>query len=1075
MASASEYFRVIQDRVGSEDDVDFLHVNKGDIVRLVKKGDSVITVEKNGKTGKLPLEILEAYTPDQQQLPNQNQQEEVSPNKLTETNQHSVFVETQIEQSTKQIANNQKTILVPLVTQQKAFSSQISTLQTSLNDLLVQINSQSTDEDQDDEDDELNVNIEQAIAKEYPFLEKKEQKQEKEQKSEEKQNNLTNYPLKTPRQPDQQQIQTDLTSTFNIYNVQSKHELTKEQEISQNQDAWSQPGDISEQNNAIVPLEMPEFDDFEVVKKLFGGSIGKTFLVLLKTTGVLYVMKRVKYMDEKDKKQAGMEVAQMKRLASRFTVRLMWTFVDHSSLYIITEYYSGSDLRKVIAELQELPDEEKVARIWEIFAQIILAVDYIHSHGVIHRNIKPENIFIMADGSARLGDYGIVKDLSVMDDMTIAGTKLYMAAETWQTQSVDFTSDIYSSGVVLYELITKRHPFDATTEEEMIEKVTNGDVDELPDWLPAQMKELVLEMLGPDPKARPTTKTILQIEIIKQITQQYEEKLIQKKTREQKLQQQRNEHNATVLSPLTPVSLEQLYILQDEIDQMEESHQISPELIAQLTDSLRIIRSVQTGDQNQISEDMLEIVNEIIENIAQIFPLLIKSIDDDIEYITTSINSGLVIELVDLLRRIDSEEITIQIVEIIKKICQRGTIEQNQLVFEMKAIHSLVPKLENENLDQIDENIESWILTESILNIFIFIVEKGWKNTKQLINQQQTLQQLMQSLNKDPFQSTQTSSAEIFISRQPNQQQSSQSQSEIISSQLQQLLLIPHPYIQQLEDEVVIQSVIENVIVTACNRHSADLLEQIIQQQSQQQQQINVNVKLSCKLLDLIYIEGAKIPSDVQSLVFNHLCEQLKQGNAADQQQALEAISYLVVNQENHDTIVEANILDASLEIFNNPEASKTIVSETNFIETQLKLLNSLPANRIKIKEWHLSPIKTISLNLPNEFMKLLITKSVLKEMANMIDSEYEAVRKTSMIIIQTIIAAGGLNLKIGQQHPFLQQLTDDGSVDRFIVLFLDQSREKQLQQQLNAEISKILVRLFKSIPMPAEINEEII
>lgn len=74
---------------------------------------------------------------------------------------------------------------------------------------------------------------------------------------------------------------------------------------------------------------------------------------------------------------------------------------------------------------------------------------------------------------------------------------------------------------------------------------------------------------------------------------------------------------------------------------------------------------------------MLEIVNEIIENIAQIFPLLIKSIDDDIEYITTSINSGLVIELVDLLRRIDSEEITIQIVEIIKKICQRGTIEQN--------------------------------------------------------------------------------------------------------------------------------------------------------------------------------------------------------------------------------------------------------------------------------------------------------------------------------------------------------------------------------------------------------------
>ncbi|KAA6375145.1 MAG: hypothetical protein EZS28_029327 [Streblomastix strix] len=80
---------------------------------------------------------------------------------------------------------------------------------------------------------------------------------------------------------------------------------------------------------------MPKFEDYEVVKKLFGGATGKTFLDKLKKTGVVYVMKRIDYLEEQDKKRADEEVEQMKKLDSRFTVKLICTFQDRMELCLI--------------------------------------------------------------------------------------------------------------------------------------------------------------------------------------------------------------------------------------------------------------------------------------------------------------------------------------------------------------------------------------------------------------------------------------------------------------------------------------------------------------------------------------------------------------------------------------------------------------------------------------------------------------------------------------------------------------------------------------------------------------------
>ncbi|KAA6398128.1 MAG: putative MAP kinase kinase family domain protein [Streblomastix strix] len=224
---------------------------------------------------------------------------------------------------------------------------------------------------------------------------------------------------------------TEYTANLNLPNLIIQTKPSSSSSDTQDQDILSQcstaqqsMGIDSTASSLISDLiDEPIYDDFIIVKKLFGGVMGKTYLVRLKSTGKLYVMKRVDYLDEKDKKNADDEVELMRRLTSRFTVRLIWTFTYQTDLYLITEYCERGDLRKVIKELQQLPEKERIEHVWAIFSHVILALNFIHSKGVIHRDIKPENIFIMKDGSARLGDFGLSKQLLEDGYQTVAGTR----------------------------------------------------------------------------------------------------------------------------------------------------------------------------------------------------------------------------------------------------------------------------------------------------------------------------------------------------------------------------------------------------------------------------------------------------------------------------------------------------------------------------------------------------------------------------------------------------------------------------------------------------------------------------
>ena len=128
--------------------------------------------------------------------------------------------------------------------------------------------------------------------------------------------------------------------------------------------------------------------------------------------------------------------------------------------YIVMEYVDGVTLRHMLNNGPRILPE----RALEVIAGVLAALDYAHRHGIVHRDIKPANIMINAHGDAKVMDFGIARAMSdaatsVTATSAVMGTAQYLSPEQARGESVDARSDIYSTGCVLYELLTSNPPF----------------------------------------------------------------------------------------------------------------------------------------------------------------------------------------------------------------------------------------------------------------------------------------------------------------------------------------------------------------------------------------------------------------------------------------------------------------------------------------------------------------------------------------------------------------------------------------------------------------------------------------
>lgn len=129
--------------------------------------------------------------------------------------------------------------------------------------------------------------------------------------------------------------------------------------------------------------------------------------------------------------------------------------------YIAMEFLEGRDLRQLMVKDKPIPPELAV----DIVTGIAEGLAYAHRHGVVHRDVKPANIMVLQNGSVKLADFGIahLQSGTKTHTTTVLGTPTYMAPEQFAGKPVDGRSDIFSLGVILYELLTGRAPFDAET------------------------------------------------------------------------------------------------------------------------------------------------------------------------------------------------------------------------------------------------------------------------------------------------------------------------------------------------------------------------------------------------------------------------------------------------------------------------------------------------------------------------------------------------------------------------------------------------------------------------------------
>jgi eukaryotic-like serine/threonine-protein kinase len=174
--------------------------------------------------------------------------------------------------------------------------------------------------------------------------------------------------------------------------------------------------------------------------------------------------------------------------------------------FIAMEYLPGSDLQELLRSGTPLDLSQKL----DIVLQIARALEHAHSRGVIHRDIKPANIRVLASGQAKLVDFGIAKaneaDMTRLTRPgTVLGTIAYMSPEQLMGETLDPASDVFSFGVVLYELLTGRRPFEGSDLASLVFKITQGEPSpftELDATLPEPLRKIVLRCLANSPQQR---------------------------------------------------------------------------------------------------------------------------------------------------------------------------------------------------------------------------------------------------------------------------------------------------------------------------------------------------------------------------------------------------------------------------------------------------------------------------------------------------------------------------------------------------------------------------------------------
>ncbi|KAG5470835.1 hypothetical protein CUR178_02139 [Leishmania enriettii] len=269
-------------------------------------------------------------------------------------------------------------------------------------------------------------------------------------------------------------------------------------------------------------------DKYQRVKVLGKGSFGSAILIKRKADGLLFVVKEVAMtrMSKKEREEARHECAVLQQLQHPNIVRYVEQFENNNNLYIVMEYCDGGDLAEKVKQCR---GPMKESSMLYYFSQICLAMEYLHSRHILHRDIKTMNVFLMKNGAVKLGDFGISTVLRTTMGManTVCGTPYYFSPELCRNRPYNNKSDIWALGVLLYECATGgRHPFDGTSMNQLMQRIVQGHYAPLSSHYSSDFRRMVDWCLQKDPAKRPSIKQALALPLMRRSLEHLEENLM---------------------------------------------------------------------------------------------------------------------------------------------------------------------------------------------------------------------------------------------------------------------------------------------------------------------------------------------------------------------------------------------------------------------------------------------------------------------------------------------------------------------------------------------------------------------
>jgi len=258
---------------------------------------------------------------------------------------------------------------------------------------------------------------------------------------------------------------------------------------------------------------------YRVIGRIGRGGMGMVYRGLDETLEREVALKTLTTegtLDEESRRRFEIEAKAAAKLQHPNIVTVFELSQDRGVPYIAMELLPGTDLEALLRAGEPLLFQEKL----EIVIQICRGLSYAHEHGVVHRDIKPSNIRLLDDGTAKIMDFGIAKlgGQNLTKSGMMVGTVHYMSPEQVRGGALDGRSDIFSAGVILYELLAGHRPFRGEAATEILFKIVHEeppalDVERLGGS--ADLQDIVRRALAKTPDGRPPTAAALADELVK--------------------------------------------------------------------------------------------------------------------------------------------------------------------------------------------------------------------------------------------------------------------------------------------------------------------------------------------------------------------------------------------------------------------------------------------------------------------------------------------------------------------------------------------------------------------------------